>query len=363
MVSCSLQFFLEALGRCLSRFIVIQTEHHIMEAGVLFQHPVYGLAAGAAQGHIAMVRPAVRVQCQKREQVNGGLKHIEQAVLAHVVEAVLGLAALHVDLEGLALAVGAPLVGVSGDALPIRAHEDAVVVLCVLIQQAGPGEVGDHLPADVPLLQQVGVHPPHVCVGRRQGEGFGRFLLSRPRGGIGRRPVPQQELHGLLVAHAVVVLEEADRMAALPGGVVVPLAAPYGDAVPSRQPELPPGAEQLLPPPPQELLQIHGVGPLLLLVGKMNISSHSLFHRLCVVMLTASSWSSALWPRARRFSRSIRRRFLSMCRPAWMVSAADCSWKMRPMLWNSWSTHRAASAPAAARCVCPCWLDIGSGRP
>ena len=52
--------------------------------------------------------------------------------------------------------------------------------------------------------------------------------------------------------------------------MIVPLAAPHRDAVPPVQPELPPGAEQLLPPPPQELLQINGVGPLLLFIGKMD---------------------------------------------------------------------------------------------
>lgn len=133
VVSCSLQFFLKAPGGGLSRLVVIQAEHHIMEAGVLFQHPVYGLAAGAAQGHIAVLLPAVRVQRQKGQHVHGRLEGIEDAVLSHVVEAVLGPAALHIGLEGLALAVGAPLVGVAGGALLIRAHKDAVVVLGVLI--------------------------------------------------------------------------------------------------------------------------------------------------------------------------------------------------------------------------------------
>ena len=98
-------------------------------------------------------------------------------------------------------------------------------------------------------------------MGRRQGEGFGRLLPFWLCGGICLPQfIPQQELHGLLIAHAVVVLDKADRVAALPGGVVVPLAAPDGDAVPPLQPELPPGTQQLLAPPPQELLQINGVG-------------------------------------------------------------------------------------------------------
>ena len=96
------------------------------------------------------------------------------------------------------------------------------------------------------------------------------------------------------------------------------------------------------------------MSPLLLFASEMDVGTHVWVHLLCVVtvMLTASSWSSALCPRAIRFSRSIRRRFLSMCRPVWMASEADCSRKMRPMLWNSWRTHRAVSAWDTARCVC-----------
>ena len=109
-----LQLFLEALGRRLSGLVVIQAEHHIPEAGVLLQHPMHGLAAGTAQGHIAVLLPSVRVQREEAQQINRGLKHIEQAVLSHVAEAVLGPAALHVDLEGLTQAVGAPLMGVAG---------------------------------------------------------------------------------------------------------------------------------------------------------------------------------------------------------------------------------------------------------
>ena len=275
VVSCSLQFFLETPGRRLPGLVVVQAEHHIMEAGVLLQHPVHDLAAGAAQGHIAVPLPAVRVQRQKGQHVHGRLEHIEQAVLSHVVEAVLGPAALHVDLEGFALAVGAPLMGVAGDALLIHAHKDAVVVLGVLIYQSGPGEVGDHLPADVALLHQVGVHPAHIGVGRRKGEGIGRLLLLWLRGGICRTQLlSQQELHGLLIGCPVVVLNEADRVAAPPGNMVVPFAAPDGDMVHPGQPGLPPGAEQLLALPPQEFLQINRVRPLLLLVGKVDIGSH-----------------------------------------------------------------------------------------
>ena len=61
-------------------------------------------------------------------------------------------------------------------------------------------------------------------------------------------------------------------------------------------------------------------------IGFLGTLSSGYFSRI------ASSWSSALWPRAMRFSWSIRRRFLSMYRPCCTASSADCSRKIRPML-------------------------------
>ena len=70
------------------------------------------------------------------------------------------------------------------------------------------------------------------------------------------------------------MLDKADRMPTLAAVVVIPLAAPDGNAVVVSQTILPPGAEQLLSPLPQQRHQIYGVGPLLLLVGKVNVGSH-----------------------------------------------------------------------------------------
>lgn len=154
MVSSFLQFCLEPLCGGLSRPVVIQAEHHVPQVLILLQHPVHGLSSGAAQGHIAVGLPVIRVQGQKRQHVDGRLKHIEQIVSPHMVEAVLGAAALHIDLKGLAPAVGAPFVGVAGDATLVRAHKDAVVVLGVLIEQPLPGKVGDDGAVDLPLLMR-----------------------------------------------------------------------------------------------------------------------------------------------------------------------------------------------------------------
>ena len=65
--------------------------------------------------------------------------------------------------------------------------------------------------------------------------------------------VDLEELHGLLIGCPVVVLDEADRVAAPPGNMVVPFVAPDSNMMDPGQPGLPPSAEQLLPPPPQDV--------------------------------------------------------------------------------------------------------------
>ena len=98
------------------------------------------------------------------------------------------------------------------------------------------------------------------------GVGMGRAGGVLPLGSARRDMPPPTPSHAgapwLLVACSVKVLDEADRVAAPPGNMVVPFVAPDGDMVHPGQPGLPPGAAQFLPPLPQEFLQINGVGPL-----------------------------------------------------------------------------------------------------
>ena len=117
-----------------------------------------------------MLLPALRVQRQKGQHVDRRLKDIEGTVLAHVVEAVLGPAALHVNLEGFTLAVGAPLVDMVGDAVLVRAHKGPVVILDILLQQPSPGEASDCLPSDVSPLHKANVNTAHIDVRQRPGK-------------------------------------------------------------------------------------------------------------------------------------------------------------------------------------------------
>ena len=163
MVSCSLQFFLEAPGRRLPRLVVLQTEQHIVEMSTLLQYPVHGLAAGAAQGHIAVLLPALRVQLQKGQHVDRRLEDIEDAVLARVVEAVLGLLPSTLTLKDLPWLLVLPLVDVVGDAVLVRAHKGPVMVLDILLQQPSPGEASDCLPSDVSPLHKANVNTARRC--------------------------------------------------------------------------------------------------------------------------------------------------------------------------------------------------------
>ena len=74
-----------------------------------------------------------------------------------------------------------------------------------------------------------------------------------------------------MVFHAVELLEEGHRPAALSGGVVVPFVSPDGDAVVTLQTELRPGAEQLFAPAAEEFGQVNGVGAALLFFCKVDV--------------------------------------------------------------------------------------------
>ena len=59
----------------------------------------------------------------------GGLEDIEAVAGAGVVKAAPGIAALHIDTEGLAEVIDAPLMRMTGSASRILTDEDGVVVL------------------------------------------------------------------------------------------------------------------------------------------------------------------------------------------------------------------------------------------
>ena len=215
----------------------------------------------------------------------GSFEHIEAPICADVVEAVAGIAALHIEPEGFAEAVGAALVGMAGDAVFIRTHENRIVVIGVFIQQLLSGKVRHNAPVDIPVLDQIGIDPAHIGIGRRKDKGFGRLIYPFLGRGIDRSHLtPQKHGHRLRIAEVIKALHEADGVAAPLLGMIVPLVAADGDAMVSGQPFLSAGGKELFAAAAKKLLQINGGGSLLLFICEMNVSRHRflLLHGLLI---------------------------------------------------------------------------------
>ena len=110
------------------------------------------------------------------EHIDGRLKYIETLVCAHMVKAVAGITALHIEPEGFAVAVGTPLVGMAWNAFCVCAYEYGIVIFCIFVQELFPGEVGYHTSVNVPVFYQIGIDPTHIGMDRRQDKGLGRLL-------------------------------------------------------------------------------------------------------------------------------------------------------------------------------------------
>ena len=125
--------------------------------------------------------------------------------------------------------IGAALAGEYRLAAAIPAHEHAVVVQAVLIQQTGLDEAPDHLGGDASLLK-IGKHPPLVMMG--DGQGKGGLLLRLGGFGTWGGGVPgalaielQQVVDGLPEILAAELLQESDGVPTLAVGVALPGAA------------------------------------------------------------------------------------------------------------------------------------------
>ena len=95
-----------------------------------------------------------------------------------------GDTALYVAPVALALGVEATLVGMTGNAVFIESDEHGVMILLCLIPGQFPAFIDqsllcesiEDLPADMSLLEQIGIHPPHGLIGGWQGKFF-RLVL------------------------------------------------------------------------------------------------------------------------------------------------------------------------------------------
>ena len=223
-----------------------------------------------------MALPALRMERDVGEHIDGSFEHIEAPICADMVEAVTGIAALHIEPEGFAEAVGAALVGMAGDAVFIRTHENRIVVIGVFIQQLLSCKVRHNAPVDIPVLDQIGIDPAHIGIGRRKDKGLRRLLYPFFGRGINRSQLASQKHgHRLRIAEVIKPLHEADGVAAPLLGMIVPLVAADGDTMVTGQPFLSAGGKELFAPAAEELLQINGGGSLLLFFREMNVGLSS----------------------------------------------------------------------------------------
>ena len=209
-----------------------------------------------------MFQPTCRIERDVGQQVDGCFKDIEGTVRPILVEAMLRLAALHIDAEHLALTVGAAKMGVPGLSIFIQPHEHTVVMQSVLVEQFLPHELRDHVAVDAPVSSQVGIEPPHIEIGLRQREGLRLtwLRLFLDDGDDALTVPPQQHSHRFGIGLVVELLHEADGASALPCGMVIPHWPAHGDAVVADQPVIPSGHNEFLASIQQKRRQVNLVG-------------------------------------------------------------------------------------------------------
>ena len=89
----------------------------------------------------------------------------------------------------------------------------------------------------------------------------------------------QQQRHSVGVAQMAESLYEADGIAALTGGMIIPAIAPYGNAVVAGKTLIPPGGQQRFAAALQERFQICGCGPVFLFLCEVDVWGHGFLLR------------------------------------------------------------------------------------
>ena len=190
-----------------------------------------------------------------------------------MVKAVPRIAALYIQPERFTVAVGTPFVCVTGYALLICTNKYGVVVISIFVQELLLGKVCDHAPVDAPVLDQIGIDPAHILIGRWQHKRLGRLLHPVTGRGIDRSHLTAQKHgHCFRVVQTIEALDKTDRVTTPLLGVIIPLVAADSDTVVAGQPLLSAGGDELLATAPEELLQVHSGGTLFLFFCEMNIA-------------------------------------------------------------------------------------------
>ena len=187
----------ELAGDLPAPLVGVQAQDDTLNPRMLPQVRPQGAVVQPAKGHGVDGPPMEREIAHK---VDGRLKHPDPlgGGIIRDREADILLAAAHISPEALPVPViGAPQSGVSRLAGAIPAHEHAVVVDGVLVEEPALQETADHLQRDAPLAE-VGKDPAVICISRRQGERLWQLILLglrlRPDGRTPRLPAEGQLL-------------------------------------------------------------------------------------------------------------------------------------------------------------------------
>ena len=161
------------------------------------------------------------------------------------------------------------------NAVLIKSDKNGIVVIFAairrwfrtFIEQLCVDKSVHHLPADAPLLEQIGVHPAHIGAGRRKRKGF--FLSDSAS--VNRFKhfsllAIEQPGDRFRIRHPVEFLQEGNRSAAFFLGVIVPMIPTDRDTAVAGKPLFKAGGQQFLALSEQELFQINLSGAALLLI-------------------------------------------------------------------------------------------------
>ena len=170
------QGFREPLGRFDPGLVVVQAQCHLPQIRILLQHPHHGVLGCTAERNIAVLIPALRMQCDKRQHIHRGFEYIELIVRPTAVEAITRITACYISLEALSESVQPTFVCMTCNAVFIVSDEHGVVIffgtVCggfrAFIDQFCMDKSIQHLPADAAVLEKIGIHPAHGRADKRQ---------------------------------------------------------------------------------------------------------------------------------------------------------------------------------------------------
>ena len=179
-----------------------------------------------------MALPTLRVQADKRQQVNRCFKQIQPVARTNPMETEFRLAPGNIAFVGSFLCCAA-FGGVTGIAVHVIADEHCVVMLSGFIDHLPMDESIDRFPADAPLFYQIGKHAVHVFICRRK---FKCFFLAPAAFRQRLSVVLQKILDGVHITHSHELPHKRNGIPANLLILVVPEVAPNRYLLPAVQP-------------------------------------------------------------------------------------------------------------------------------